>query len=148
MSFADPESESQKKIAMDTEQDSTPRPSVSNGGSSASGTRPSITTSSDLNTDMTREVRAGPAPDVTRASGEDHAGGDVVMREDENSGGHQSSEGSVSRRRITTMREPREVRDERPSTNEQHVPRRILGKTTPREQVCGCHHARGSGRIP
>ena len=45
-----PESESQKKIAMDTEQDPTPHPSVSHGGSSASGTRPSITTSADLNT--------------------------------------------------------------------------------------------------
>ena len=39
-----PESESQKKIALDTEQDSTLRPSVSYGGSSASGARPSITT--------------------------------------------------------------------------------------------------------
>ena len=68
----------------------------------------------------------------TRASGEDHVGGDVVMREDDNNGGHPSSEGPESRRRITTKREPREVRDERPSTNEQHVPRRMLGKTTPR----------------
>ena len=49
-----PESESQKKIAMDAEQDPTTHPSVSHGGSSASGTRPSITTSADLNTDMTR----------------------------------------------------------------------------------------------
>ena len=57
------------------------------------------------------------------------------MREDENSGGHPSSEGSDSRRRITTKREPREVRDERSSTTEQHVPRRNLGKTTPREQA-------------
>ena len=97
-----PESESQKKIAMDAEQDPSPHPTVSHGGSSASGTRPSITTSADLNTDMTRVVRSGPAPDVTRASGEDHAGGDVVMREDENDGGHPSSEGSDSRRRITT----------------------------------------------
>ena len=100
----------------------------------ASGVRPSITTSADLNTDMTREVRAGRAPDVARASGEDHAGGDVVIREDENDGSHPSSEGSDSRRRITMKREPREVRDERPSTNEQHVPRRILGKTTPPTQ--------------
>ena len=130
-----PESESQKKIAMDTEQDPTPHPLVSHGGSSASGTRPSITTSADLNTDMTREVRVGPAPDKTRASGEGYAGGDVVMREDEDSGGHSSSEGSDSRRRITTKREPREVRDERSSTTEQHVPRRMLGKTTPREQA-------------
>ena len=73
-----------------------------------------------LNTDMTREARAG---------------NDVVMREDENSGGHPSSKVSDCRRRITTKREPREVRDERSSTTEQHVPRRILGKTTPREQA-------------
>ena len=84
---------------------------------------------------MTREARAGPSPDAIRASGEGHAGGDVVRREDENDEGHPSSEGSDSRRRITTKREPREVRDERPSTTEQHVPRRILGKTTPREQA-------------
>ena len=69
-----PESESQKKIAMDAEQDPTPILQSHTGGSSASGTRPSITTSADLNTDMTRVVRSGPAPDVTRASGEDHAG--------------------------------------------------------------------------
>ena len=57
------------------------------------------------------------------------------MREDENDGGHPSSQGSDSRRRITTKREPREVRDERSSTTEQHVPRKILVKTTPREQA-------------
>ena len=124
-----------RKSRPDAEQDPTPHPSVSHGRSSASGAQPSITTSADLNTDMTRVVRSGPAPDVTRASGEDHAGGDVVMGEDENDGGHPSSEGSDSRRRITTKREPREVRNERPSTNEQHVQRRILGKTTPREQA-------------
>ena len=55
-----PESEAQKKIALDTEQGSTPRPSVSHGGSSASGAQTSITTSTGLNTgtsDVTREVR-------------------------------------------------------------------------------------------
>ena len=61
-----PESDSQKKIARDTEQHPIPHPSVTHGGSSASGTRPSITTSADLNTDMTREARAGPAPDVSK----------------------------------------------------------------------------------
>ena len=49
-----PESQSQKKIAMDTEENPIPHPSVSHEGSSASGTRPSITTSANLNTDMTR----------------------------------------------------------------------------------------------
>ena len=36
-----PKSESQKKIALDTEQETTPCPSVSYGGPSASGMRPS-----------------------------------------------------------------------------------------------------------
>ena len=53
-----PESERQKRIALDTEQDSTPHPSVSYGGSSASGAQSSITTSADQNTDMTRVVRS------------------------------------------------------------------------------------------
>ena len=46
-----PVSESQKKIALETERDSTPRPSVSYGGSSASGARPSITTRTVQDTD-------------------------------------------------------------------------------------------------
>ena len=57
------------------------------------------------------------------------------MREgsaDENSAGHSSPPGQTAEE-ITTKREPREVRDERPSTNEQHVPRRISRKTTPQE---------------
>ena len=45
-----PESEHQKNIALDTEQDSTPYPSLTYRGSSASGTQPSITTSTDQNT--------------------------------------------------------------------------------------------------
>ena len=52
---------------------------------------------------------------------------------DENSAGHPNASGSDSRRRITTKREPRDVRDDQPSTTEQHVPRRILGKTAPQE---------------
>ena len=60
-----PESESQKKIMLDTEQDSTPRPSVSYGGSSASGARASATASADQNTSTS---------DVTRASSKDHFG--------------------------------------------------------------------------
>ena len=66
-----PDSESQKKIALHTEQESTPRPSVSYGGSSASGAQPINITSTDQNTDVTREVRAGPDQDVTRTSSED-----------------------------------------------------------------------------
>ena len=59
-----PESGSQKKIATDAEQDPTLHPSVSHGCHQRQA-RPSITTSADLNTDMTRVVRSGPAPDVT-----------------------------------------------------------------------------------
>ena len=133
-----PESEPQKKIAMDTEQRPIPHPSVSYGGSSASGARPSITTSIDQNTgtsDVTRRVRTGPTQDVTRTSSKDHIGGEVAMREDENSGGHPSPAEPDCRRRITTKRAPREVRDEQASTNEQHVPRRISGKRPTRAQL-------------
>ena len=140
------ESEPQKKITLDTEQDSTPHPSVSYGGSSASGARPSITTSADLNTDMTREARTGSTQDVSRVSNSD----DVVVRED-NADGKRSRTpefvGSDGRRRITTKRGSRGARDERSSTIEQHVPRRILGETTPREQAVA-RHARGTGPIP
>ena len=130
-----PESETEKKIALDTEQDSTPHPSVSYGGSSASGARPSITTSTDQNTctsDVTTEVRTGPAQDATRASSSDDIGDDAVMRgenADENRAEHPSTSGSDSRRRITTKRELRQVRVAQSSTTEQHVPRRISRKT-------------------
>ena len=136
-----PQSEPQKKIALDREQDLTPHPSVSHGGSSASGAQPSITTSTDQNTgtsDVTSEVRTGPTKDSTRASSKDRIGGDGAMGEDnadENSAGHPSPSGSDNRRRITTKREPREVRDEQSSTTEQHVPRRIFGKATPQEHA-------------
>ena len=80
-------------------------------------------------------MRAGPAQDATRASSVDHVDGDVVMREDENNGGHPSREWPDSRRRITTKREPREAREERSTTAEQHIPREILRKTTPHEHA-------------
>ena len=127
----------QKKIPLDTEQDLTPHASVFYGGSSASGPQPSVTTSTDQNTgtsDVTREVRTGPTQDATRASSKDHIGGDGAMEgdsADENSAGHPSRSGSDNR----TKREPREVRDEQSSTTEQHVPRRISGKTTPQEHA-------------
>ena len=76
-----PESELQK-ISLDTEQGSTPDPSVFHGGSSASGTQPNTITSTDQNigtSDVTREVRTGPSQDVTRASSSDDIGGDVVV---------------------------------------------------------------------
>ena len=75
---------------------------------------------------------------MNRTNSEDHTGGDVAMRRDcadVNSGGHPSSAGPDSRRRITTTRAPSEVRDEQSSTTEQHVPSRIFGKTAPQEHA-------------
>ena len=66
-----PESEPQKKVALDTEQEPTPRPSVSHGGSSASGTRHNTTMRTDQSShtsDATRETRGEPAQGVTQAS--------------------------------------------------------------------------------
>ena len=60
-----PESESQKKIALDTEQDSTPRPSVSYGGSSAPGTRPSTSTRTAQDAD-TSDVTIGTEPELAQ----------------------------------------------------------------------------------
>ena len=71
------------------------------------------------------------------------------MRED-NAGENRAEDpyGSDSRRRITTKREPREVRDEQTSITEQHVPGIISGENDAvRAHSCG-HHTRGSGRIP
>ena len=45
--------------------------------------------------------------------------------------GHLNPSGPDSRRRITTKREPRDVRDEQSTVTGQHVPRRMSGKTTP-----------------
>ena len=130
MSSSHPESELQTKIAVDTEQKTPPPTSVTHGASSAPGaheqsptprrthdTIPSVTTSTDQNTGtgyVTREVRTGPKQDVTRTSGNDDIGDDVVVREDhadKNRAEHPRSSGSDSRR-ITTKRVPREVRDE------------------------------------
>ena len=136
-----PEPELRRKLLWDPEKDLTPHPSVSHGGSPASGAQPSVTTSTDQNTstsDVMREVRTGLTQDVTRASSKDHIGGDVAMEGDSvggNSAGHPSPSGSGSRRRITTRRDPREVRDEQSSTTERHVPRWISGKTTPQEHA-------------
>ena len=119
-----PESEPQERIALDTEQGLPPHTRLLRG-SPGSGGRSSITTSTDLNTDVTRKVRAGPAQDVTQTSSEDHICGDVAMRGD----------GADTRRRIKTKREPREVRGGQSSSAEQHVPRRIFWKTVPQERA-------------
>ena len=121
-----PESESQKKIALNTEQDSIPHPPVPHGGSPASDARPSATTSTDQNASTS---------DVSRASKE-HIGGDFAMEgdsADESSAGDPNPSGSDCRRGITTKRGP--VGDEKTSTTEQHAPRRILGKTTLHEHA-------------
>ena len=77
-----PESESQKKIALDTEQESAPRPSVSHGGSFASGTRPSTATRTAQDTD-TSDVTTGTGPElaqgVMQPSSSDDIGDDVAM---------------------------------------------------------------------
>ena len=137
-----PGSEPQKKVALDTEQQPTPRPSVSHGGSSASRTRHTTTMRTDQSTHTsvaTRETRGEqPAQGVTQASNGNNTGGDVVMEGNsvgESSFEHPNLSGSDGRRRITTKREPREVRNEEPTVIEQHVPRRILGKTTPQEHA-------------
>ena len=109
--FSHPESEPQKKIALGTEQDSTPYPSVSYGGFSASGTQPSIT-STDQNTstgDVTREVRTGPTQDVTRTSSSDDIGDEGGQR--------RRKQSRAAEFVVATKREPRGVRDER---NEHH----------------------------
>ena len=77
-----PESESQKKIAQDTEQESTPRPSVSHGGLSASDTRPSAATRTAQDTDtsdVTRGTRPELAQGVIQPSSSDDTGDDVSM---------------------------------------------------------------------
>ena len=122
--------ETEKKIALDTEQDSTPHPSVSYGGSSASGARPSITTSTDQNTctsDVTTEVRTGPAQDATRANSSDDIGDDAVMRgdnADENRAEHPSIVG-VGQQEKNHNEEGTHVKSQmrEPSVTEQHVPR-------------------------
>ena len=128
-----------RKLRKDTEQDSTPYPSVSHGGSSASGTQPSITTSTNQNT-------GGPTQDVTQARSSDDIGDDVVMREDnadENSAEPSSSSGSDSRRRITTKRQQREASVAQASVTEQHISRKTKQTERPvavtaQEALDGC----------
>ena len=82
-----PESESQKRFALDTEQDPTPHPRVSYEGSSALGARPSATTSSDQ----------GGTSDAARASGVGRIDGGVAMggdNADDDSARHPNQSGS------------------------------------------------------
>ena len=117
-----PESESQKRVALDPEQDPTPQPRISNGGSSASRVRPSAITVADHGTGTS---------DVARAGSEEHNDDDVAMDgdgADDDSARHPNPSGSDSRRMITTKRETRRVRVGQSSTAEQHVPRRLFGR--------------------
>ena len=80
-----PSQQSQKKIALDTEQESTPRPSVSHGGSSASGTQPSTATWTAQDSD-TSDVTRGTEPQLAQAviqpSSSDDTGDDAAMEEE------------------------------------------------------------------
>ena len=101
-----PESESQKRVALDTEQGPTPQPRVSHGGSSASGVRPGAITVADQGTSTS---------DAPRASSEEHNDDDVAMDgdgADDNCARHPNPSGS------DTKREPREVRVEQSGTTE------------------------------
>ena len=70
--------------------------------------------------------------DEARAGSEEHNDDDVAMDGDgaDDDSARQPKSGSDSRRKITTKREPREDRVEQSGTAEQHVPRRLFGKTT------------------
>ena len=108
-----PESESQERVALDTEQDPTPQPRVSYVGSSASGVRPSAITIAD---------RTGTS-DVAQAGSGEH-NDDVAMDgdgADDDSARHPNPSGSDGRRRKQS------------GTTEQHVPRRLFGKTIRQE---------------
>ena len=107
-----PESESQKKIALDTEHESTPRPSVSYGESSESDTRPSTATRTAQDAD-TSDVTRGTGPElaqgVIQPNNSDDTGDDVAMEGDsvdENSAGHSNPSGSDSRRDHDKERTP------------------------------------------
>ena len=112
-----PESEPQKKIALDTEQESTPHPSVSSGGSAASGTQPSNT----ISTDHRREKRA---QDLRRYDSSKQ------QRPPNYSNFGLSASRTDSRSIIIMKMELREVRDTQTSVTEQHVARSISKKTT------------------
>ena len=73
--------ESQEKTALDTGQESTPHPSVSYGGSSASGTRPSTArTALDADTsDVKRWTGPKLAQGMIEPSSSDDTGGDAMM---------------------------------------------------------------------
>ena len=120
-----PESESQKRVALDTEQDPTPQPRVSYGGSSASGVRPSAITITDQGTGTS---------DVARAGSEEDNDDDVAMDgdgADDDSARHPNPSGSDTEG--GSRRRGKHVKSEMSNlgTTKQHVSRRLFGKTTP-----------------
>ena len=129
----------------------TPRASVSYGGSSASGTRPSITTRTAQDTD-TSDVKRGTGPElaqgVIQPSSSGDTGDDVAMKGGENAGersaGDSNPSGPDSRRRITTERAPREARDEQSIATSQHPEEDVREDAGSRGS---CHHAGGIGRV-
>ena len=135
-----PESESQKRIALDT---------------AGSDTTPSCLTRRIIGVRCTTQRhhtdQGTGTSDAARANSEEHIDGDVAMggdSADDNSARQPTPSGSDSRRRITAKRETREVRVEQSSTTEQHVPRRLFG-VDDASRTCSCrHHARGTGRVP
>ena len=145
-----PESESRKKIALDTEQDSTPRFSVSYGGSSVSGMRPSTATRTAQDAD-TSDVTRGTGPElaqgVIQPSSSYDTGGDVA-KEGENADERSAGDSNPSRTGQQTKREPREARDEQSTVTGQLVPRRMSGKTTPQGHAVAVTTQRGIGRVP
>ena len=151
--FCHSESELQKKIALDTAGLDTTLFSLFRWIISI-GAQPSVTTSTDKNTgtgDVTREARTGPTQDATRASSSDDIGDDVVMSgesADENRAEHPSSSRAGSRRRITTKREPREVRG---CAHERHRATRSkknIGENNGVGAPSFSYHTRGTGLIP
>ena len=129
-----PESESQKRIALDTEKDTekdpTPHPRVSYGGSSASGVRPSATTSTDQSTSTS---------DAAQASSEEHIDSDVAMGGDRRD---QTAEGG-SRRRESHVKSELSIQAPLNSTFREGSWEDDASRTG----SC-CHHARGIGRVP
>ena len=124
-----PESESQKKIALDTARlDALPLSLI----------RRIISIRNETRDADTSEVTIVTGPEVAQGmiqpSSSDDTGGDAVMEgenADERSATDSNPSGPDSRRRVMTKREPREARDEQSTVTRQHVPRRMSGKTTP-----------------
>ena len=133
-----PECGVQKKVALP------PHIPVTHGGSSGSGAQSSDNSNTDAG-DVSGEGATGLAHDVDGTSDRDDLDGDVVMKgdsADENEPAHRSPSGPDFRRRIATKGRPCEIKDERTSNDEQHVPRMITGKTAPSEHTAPSPHER------